>query len=124
MELKPFLHEAEIALEDDFKLTLSIDYGSIAYLEGLYKKGMYELLGEVLTSSTVMTHFLFAFTRKHHSDLSHDIIAGIQYSEKYGAVVIAALGGLVKKVFKLAGAVEPPKKPRSPRNSKKAAVSG
>jgi hypothetical protein len=101
MELKPFLREAAVALDDDFKLTLSVDYAAIAYLEGLYNKGMFELLGEVMTSSTVLTHFLFAFTRKHHSDLTHDVIAGIQYSEKHGKVVLAALGNLVKDVFKL-----------------------
>ena len=122
MELKPFLHEAEVALEDDFKLTLSVDYAAISYLEGLYDKGMFELLGEILTSSTVMTHFLFAFTRRRHSDLSHDIIAGLQYSDKYGQAVVAALGKLMKDVFKLAGTnVEPPK---SKRKTKKAAVSG
>jgi hypothetical protein len=104
MELKPFLHEASIALDDDFTLTLSVDYAAIAYLEGLYDKGMLDLLGQVLTSSTVMTHFLFAFTRKHHSDLSHDVIAGVQYSDKYGQIVVAALGKLMKDVFKLAGA--------------------
>jgi hypothetical protein len=119
MELKPFLHEAEVALEDDFKLTLSVDYAAISYLEGLYDKGMLELLADVLTSSTVMTHFLFAFTRKRHSDLSHDVIAGIQYSDKYGQAVVAVLGKLMKDVFKLAGAPAP-----KPRKSKKAAVSG
>lgn len=120
MELKPFLHEAKVALEDDFTLTLAVDYAAIAYLEGLLGKGMHELLGSILSSSTLMTQFLFAFTRKHHSDLSHDVIAGIQYSEKYGQVVVTALGKLMKDVFKLAGATEAPK----PRKAKKAAVSG
>lgn len=101
MELKPFLHEAKVALSDDFTLTLAVDYSAIAYLEGLHGKGMLELLGEIVTSSTVMTQFLFAFTRKHHSDLSHDVIAGIQYDERYGPSVIATLGALVKNVFKL-----------------------
>jgi hypothetical protein len=117
MELKPFLHEAKIALADDFTLTLAVDFQAIAYLEGMYDKGMLELLGEVLRSSTVMTQFLFALTRKHHSDLSHDVIAGIQYSEKHGQIVVAALGKLMKDVFKLAGAPAAPK-------SKKAAKRG
>jgi hypothetical protein len=117
MELKPFLHEATIALGDDFKLTLAVDYQAIAYLEGLYGKGMLELLGEILTSCTVMTNFLFALTRKHHSDLSHDVIAGVQYSDQYGKVVVAALGKLMRDVFKLSDATEPKK-------SKKATVDG
>lgn len=117
MELKPFLHEAEVALADDFTLTLSVDYAAIAYLEGLHEKGMHELLGQIMQSSTLMTQFLFAFTRKHHSDLSHDIIAGLQYSEKYGNVVVAALGNLMKDVFKLAGAKPEPKpKPKKGRS--------
>jgi hypothetical protein len=105
MELKPFLYEAEIALEDDFKLTLTMDYRVIAQLEGMFHpKGMIELLGELVSSSSMMTQFLWFMTRKHHPDLDHDVIAGVQYSEKYGQVVVAALGNIVKDAFKLAPA--------------------
>jgi hypothetical protein len=124
MELKPFLHEAHVALSDDFTLTLAVDFGAVAYLEGLYDKGLLELLGQILTSSTVMTQFLFALTRKHHPDLSHDVIAGIQYSDKYGEVVVAALGKLMKDAFKLSAAPNDPPKRRAPRKAKKGAVSG
>jgi hypothetical protein len=105
MEFKPFIHEAEIALDDSFKLTLTLDYRVITQLEGMFHpKGMIELLGELVSSSSMMTQFLWFMTRKHHSDLDHDVIAGIQYSEKYGQVVVAALGNLVKDAFKLAPA--------------------
>lgn len=104
MDLKPFIYEAEIALEDDFKLVLTLDYRVIAELEGMFDRGMIELLGELVSSSTMMTQFLWFMTRKHHPELDHDVIAGIQYSEKYGPVVVAALGNLVKDAFKLAPA--------------------
>jgi hypothetical protein len=104
MELKPFLHEAEVALEDDFKLTLTLDYRVISQLEGMFGKGMMELLGDLVTSCSTMTQFLWFMTRKHHEDLSADVIAGLQYSEKYGQVIVAALGSLVKHAFKLTDA--------------------
>jgi hypothetical protein len=102
MELKPFLYEAEVALDDDFKLTLAIDYRVVSQLEGMFGKGMMELLGDLVTSCSTMTQFLWFMTRKHHPDLSADVIAGLQYSEKHGQVVVAALGTLIKDAFKLA----------------------
>jgi hypothetical protein len=104
MELKPFLYEAAIPLDDDFTLTLTMDYQVIWQLEGLFEKGLVELLGELMSSSSVMSQFLIAMTRKHHADLSADVIVGLQYSEKYGQVIVAALGKLVKDAFKLADA--------------------
>jgi hypothetical protein len=101
MELKPFIHEAEVALADDFKLTLRMDYVVIYELESMFSKGMNELLGQLVTSSSVMTQFLWFMTRKHHPDLSHDVIAGIQYSTKHGKVIAAALGDIVKRAFNL-----------------------
>src|SRR6185369_15977671 len=102
MELKPFLHEAEIPLEDDFKLTLTLDYRVISQVEAMFEKGMLELLADLVTKSSTMTQFLWFMTRKHHPDLSHDVIAGLQFSEKYGQVIAAALGNLVKDAFRLA----------------------
>jgi hypothetical protein len=48
-----------------------------------------------------MTQFLWFMTRKHHPDLSHDVIAGVQYSRKHGKKVVAALGDIVKRAFDL-----------------------
>lgn len=101
MDLKPFLYEADVALADDFTLKLTMDYRVIAQLEGMFNKGMVELLGELVTSSSTMTQFLWFMTRKHHPDLDHDVIAGIQYSRKYGKLVAAALGDVVKRAFNL-----------------------
>ena len=120
MDLKPFLHEAVIPLEDDFKLTLTLDYRVISQLETLFGKGMIELLGELASSMSVMTQFLWFMTRKHHPDLSADVIAGLQYSEKYGQIIAAALGKTVKDAFRLAGAAPN----LAPKPRKKATVDG
>ena len=104
MDLKPFLHEAEIPLDHDFKLILTLDYRVIHELEGMFGKGMRELLVDLTSNMSTMTQFLWFMTRKHHSDLSADVIAGLQYSEKYGQVIAAALGKLIRDAFKLANA--------------------
>jgi hypothetical protein len=102
MELKPFIFEREIPLEKDFTLTLTLDYSVIAQLETLYDpRSILDLLGELPKVGSVMTQFLFFMTRKHHPDLSHDVIAGIQYSKKHGTVVLALLGAIMKDAFNL-----------------------
>lgn len=102
MELKPFIFEREAALAKDFTLKLTLDYGVIAQLETLYEpRSILHLLGELPKVGSVMTQFLFFMTRKHHPDLSHDVIAGIQYSKKHGKVVLALLGAIMKDAFNL-----------------------
>lgn len=102
MELKPFVFEKEVALEKDFTLKLRLDYGVIAGLEQVYApSSILDLLGELPKVGSVMTQFLFFMTRAHHSDLDHDVIAGIQYSKKYGKVVLALLGTIMKDAFNL-----------------------
>jgi hypothetical protein len=102
MELKPFVYEAAVPLARDFTLTLRMDYIVIYELEQMFApKGMFDLLGDLITSSSMMTQFLWFMTRKHHPDLNHDTIAGIQFSKKHGKLVAAAVGDIVKRAFDL-----------------------
>lgn len=105
MELKPFIYEREVALEKDFTLKLRLDYNVIANLERLYEpRSILDLLGELPKVGSVMTQFLWFMTREHHPDLTHDVVAGIQYSKKHGKVVLALLGAIMKDAFNLKAA--------------------
>src|SRR5690242_16102155 len=101
IELKPWLHEAEVVLSDTFTLHLALDFAAVNQLEGLLGKGIDDLLGELGSSASLLTKFLWAVTRKHHPDLSLDHIAGIQFSKDYGTTVAATLGDLVRRAFDL-----------------------
>jgi len=101
VELKPFHFDAEVEAAEGFILHLSIDFAVINKLEGLLNKGMDELLGELVTSASVMGKFLWAMTREHHPDLTLDQVAGIMFSKDYGAGVVATLGNLVRNAFNI-----------------------
>lgn len=101
IDLKPFYFEAEVEAAEGFILHMSIDFAVINKLEGLLNKGMDELLGELVSSASVMGKFLWAMTREHHADLTLDQIAGIMFSKRYGPGVVATLGNLVRNAFNI-----------------------
>jgi hypothetical protein len=119
IELKPFLKEAEVAIVGGgLMLTLSIDFGVIDRLEGLLNRPMDELIGELVKPS-MQGKFLWAMTRKYHSDISLDQCAGILFSED-GPAVMATLGNLVRATFNIGapeGEGEKRSRPPKPRRS-------
>jgi hypothetical protein len=98
-DLKPFLFETKVALDKKFTLHLAIDVAFIDKLETLLGRGMEEIIGDAMSSASTMTKLMWSATRKHHSDLTMDQVAGIQYSPKHGPKVMTALGDLVRKAF-------------------------
>ncbi len=115
MELKPFYHEAQIALSEDFTLHLVINLASTDRLERLLGKSIAEVIGEMMASVSVMTKVLWGVTREYHSDLTLDQVAGIILpgdleKQELAEAVVATLGDLLRRAFNVTGEVE--QKPR------------
>jgi hypothetical protein len=114
IELKPFLHEAEVAVDGGI-LRLVLNFRVINQLEALLDKGMDEILGELNSSLSTATKFLWATTREHHPDLTLDQIAGVMCSSEHREAVQATLGHLVRLAFNIAAPAVEGEKSRPPR---------
>jgi hypothetical protein len=119
MELKPFCHEAQIALSGDFTLHLVFDFASVDRLERLLGQNIDTVISEAAISISGMVKVLWAITRKYHEDLTLDQIAGILLpgdatKQAEGDAVAALLGDLIKRAFLIGEDV--PMKKRTRRN--------
>lgn len=122
IELKPFYNEAEIALSEEFTLRLVIDFAVIDRLEGLLGRGMDTIIAEMMGSVATMGKVLWGVTRKHHSDLTLDHIAGILLPEdpasrETAQAVMATLGDLINRTFNISGGPEDKEGANPPKRS-------
>jgi hypothetical protein len=129
IELKPFCHEAEVLLADDFGLKLTINFRTIDRLEALLGKGMDELLGDLNASISTMVKFAWGMTREHHPDLTLEQVAGLVLSKEHGQAICASIGNLVRRAFNIADgegeqSSRPPKGKRSSGASRGSSKSG
>jgi hypothetical protein len=123
MELKPFYHEASIALSEDFMLKMVVDIGVVDRIERLFESNMDDIILEMLSSVTVMTKVLWGVTRPNHEELTLGQVAGIlrpsdPEKKALAEAVVMALGDLIRRAF-LVQAVEPEPK-KAPRKRKAA----
>lgn len=122
IELKPFFHEATVALADDFALHLVLDFSAVDRLERLLGVSIDDVIGEMLKSVSQMTKVLWAVTREHHADLSLDQVAGIlmpadESLRGTADAVATTLGDLFKRAFNIASVAQQAKQAKKPRKS-------
>jgi hypothetical protein len=119
MEFKPFYHEAQIALSDDFTLHMVVDISVVERLEGMLGRSMDQIIEEMFSSASMLAKVLWGVTRPNHDDLTMAQIAGILLPADPAKVDLAhavatTVGDLVRRSFLVVAELK--QKPRRKRS--------